>query len=1013
MVSDLRGLAAWLSVHSHSGRRTLIERDPLGVVLYGDVRKFSVADKQLVLTALKNEAQRYPWFRSEDWSDSPFGALGTKDMEQTFRDVLASSTREETDQSLLDCVLDALRHGDRLSVLASPLEAIVRDNSYWPRVRANAIQALIHILAEDHSRLLKLAEDIRSDIVKDNDDELLGNLLSHLYPLSIKPEQIFAYLHPAKDEDLIGSYSMFWSYQLSDASKDDLPLLLDKLVQVRPDVRKMLKDYQSNRMAGRLLARGLEEHGDAIADERLYDWLSVGLDAYDHQRLDREYTERISAWFAGRPERYKAVIERGATVCADDENIPYCMNRSSMRFYGSTPPQGIGMWYLEKAASEPHAELAEFYFTRSVHLLIQQGGQSELTLTALEFLESWIAVYPKFGSWLEPYISKKIGDWEQEHAVNDRKRKNESQKHKRELISFYRKHIAAIRDGSAHPQILHDLAQAHDGLLYEAPGDSPRERIENFLDGDNELIEAAYAGLRHALDRADLPSVDDIVELEIKGRMHYIRSACLAGMDELFSSDPVGALQLPDAVLSRLLAFRLSHDVGNEPPWFSALVQQRSELVAAVLLAYAVPMLRAGKEHVSGLYALARNEAYAVVAGLVLPELLEKFPLRASKLRLSDALDPLIKGALRYLNHEVLTSLVARKLELGSMDAAQQVYWLACGLLLSPNVYETKLFEYVGNSAVRRSYLAGFLYRHHGARHRPEWTPLPITTLAKLIELLAPDYSPERPKGMRRVTPAMDSADMVRSIINTLGGNTDEAASHELERLLGRPKLMHWHNNLRSALHSQRIARRKATFRRLHVAEVDRTIANLQPANAADLAALTFHHLRDIARKIRDGGTNDYQQYWSYDKNNKKLEKPKPENDCRDALLSDLQERLGKVNIDAQPEGNYADHKRADIRVSFGGVGGFNVPIEIKKDSHDDLWRAIHEQLIPKYARDPGADGYGIYLVFWFGGQGMRPSPDGGNKPRSAKELEGRLRQTLSPEESRRILICVIDCALP
>ncbi|MDD2686764.1 MAG: hypothetical protein PHY62_11430 [Gallionella sp.] len=1011
MVSDLRGLAAWLSVHSHSGRRALIERDPLGVVLYGDVRNFSVADKQLVLTALKNEAQRYPWFRSEDWSASPFGALGTKDMEQTFRDVLASSSRDEADQSLLDCVLDALRHGDRILALASPLEVIVRDSNYWPRARANALQALIHILAEDDSRLLKLAEDICVGIVKDDDDELLGDLLGHLYPRSIKPERIFDYLHPAKDKNLIGCYSMFWSYQLSDAVRDDLPLLLDKLVLVRPDVRKMLKDYQSNRMAGRLLARGLEEHGEALSDERLYDWLSVGLDAYNHQRLDREYAECISAWFSGRPERYKAVIERGATLCADNKNVPYCMSRCLMRLYGSTPPADIGMWYLEKAASEPHAELAEFYFTRSVHMLIQQGGQSELNLTALEFLESWVAVYPKFGPWLEPYISKRIGDWEQEHAINDRKSEDDSQKHKRELVSFYHKHIAAIRDGSVHSKMLHDLALAHDGLLYEARGDTPRERLANFLDGDNELIKAAYAGLRHALDRADLPSVDDIVELEIKGRMHYIRSACLVGMDELFNSDPVGALQLPDEVLSRLLAFRLSYDVGDEPPWFSALVQQRPELVATVLLAYAVPMLRAGKEHVSGLYALAHNDTYAKVACLALPELLEKFPLRASKLRLSNALDPLIRGALRYLDHGMLASIVARKLELGSMDAAQQVYWLGCGLLLAPDAYEARLFKYVGKSAVRRGYLAGFLYSRHGERRWPEWMPLPITTLAKLIELLAPDCSPERPKGVHSVTPAMNTADMVSSIINALGNNTDEVATHELERLLGQPKLMHWHNHLRGALHSQRITRRKATFRRLHVAEVDQTIANLQPANAADLTALTFHHLRDIARKIRDGGTDDYKQYWSYDESNKKLEKPKPENDCRDALLSDLQERLGKVNIDAQPEGNYADHKRADIRVSFGG--GFNVPIEIKKDSHDDLWRAIHEQLIPKYVRDPGADGHGIYLVFWLGGQGMRPSPDGGNKPRSAQELEVRLRQTLSPEELLRIWICVIDCALP
>lgn len=1013
MVSDLRGLAAWLSAHSHSGRRVLVERDPLGVVLYGDVRNFSVADKQLILTALKNEAQRYPWFRSEDWSASPFGALGTKDMEQIFRDVLTSSSREEGDQSLLGCVLDALRHGDRLSALTSPLEAIVRDNSYWPRVRANAIQALVHIQEEEHSMLLKLAEDIRAGIIEDNDDELLGDLLSNLYPRSIKPERIFDFLHPAKDERLIGRYSMFWSYQLSDAARDDLPLLLDKLVQARPDVRNMLKDHQSNRMAGRLLARGLEEHGDTISNERLYDWLSVGLDKYDHQRLDREYTERISAWFASRPERYKAVIVRGATLCADDESVWYCLNRCSMRLYGSAPPADIGMWYLEKAASEPHAELAEFYFTRSVHLLIQQGGQSELTLTALEFLESWVDAYPVLQSWLTPHIYCPLGDWKQENALRDHERNAEHQKHKSEWVNYYRQHITAIRHGSAHPQIMHDLARAHDGLLYEARGDTPRERLDNFLDGDNELIEAAYAGLRHALDRSDLPSVDEIVELEIKGRMHYIRSACLVGMDELFNSDPVGALRLPDAILSRLLAFRLSYDVGNEPPWFSALVQQRPELVAAVLLAYAVPMLRAGKEHVSGLYALAHNDAYAKVSRLALPELLEKFPLRASKLRLSNALDPLIRGALHYLDHGMLASMVARKLKLGSMDAAQQVYWLGCGLLLTPDVYETRLFKYVGNSAVRRGYLAGFLYSNHGERRWPEWTPLPINTLAKLIELLAPDCSPERPKGVHSVTLAMNTADMVRSIINTLGSNTDEAASQELERLLGQPKLMHWHNNLRSALHSQRIARRKATFRRLHVVEVDRTIANLQPANAADLAALTFHHLRDIAKKIRNGGTDDYEQYWSYDENNKKLEKPKPENDCRNALQSDLQERLGKLNIDAQREGSYADDKRADIRVSFGGVNGFNVPIEIKKDRHDDLWRAIHEQLIPKYVRDPGADGHGIYLVFWFGGQGMRPSPDGGSKPRSAQELEGRLRQTLSPEESRRILVCVVDCALP
>ena len=76
-----------------------------------------------------------------------------------------------------------------------------------------------------------------------------------------------------------------------------------------------------------------------------------------------------------------------------------------------------------------------------------------------------------------------------------------------------------------------------------------------------------------------------------------------------------------------------------------------------------------------------------------------------------------------------------------------------------------------------------------------------------------------------------------------------------------------------------------------------------------------------------------------------------------------------------------------------------------------NLWTAIREQLVAQYVRDPGTDGYGIYLVFWIGGKGMRPPLDG-EKPRNPAELEDHLRRTLKPEERHRILVCVIDCAL-
>lgn len=1016
VVADLRGLGAWLSVHCRSGRHALIERDPVGVVLYGDVRNFPAQDKLHVIEAWKREVQRYPWFVSERWSSSSsnaaIGALCTKDMETSLREILTSPSREEAEQALLDSVLDAICHGERMPSLADTLEGIVRDASYWPTIHNSAIAALLHVVPDDHSRLLKLVQDIRAGLIEDGEDDLLGTLLSNLYPRTISAAEIFSYLHPEKSERHVGSYSMFWSYGLPKATeKDDLPLLLDKLAEIRPALRNILEDYRANRMAGELLVRGLEEHGDGITDERLYLWLGVGLDEYDHPRLDREYVERISAWFAGRPERYKAVIEHGASLCTSHENPWYCMNRCVMWLYASTASADIGMWYLEKAAAEQYAELSQFYFVQSVHLLKQQGGQKEMTSPALEFLEAWANAYPKFQAWLEPFIACPIGDWQQEHALIDLKLKTERQKHKSELIRYYRQHIAAIREGCAYPQIFYDLARAHEGLLLnEAHGDTPRECLENFLAGDDDLIAAAYSGFRHVLDRADLPDISEIIDLEIKGKMHYIRSACLVGMEELFQERPEEALRLPDEVLSRLLVFRLSYSVGNDPPWFSALVRIRPALVADAILAYALPMLRAKKEHISGLSQLVHDDAYAEVARLTLPKLLESFPLRAKANQLAFMLDSLLKGALHYLDRKFLAALVARKLELGSMDTAQRVYWLGCGLLLAPDVYETPLFQYIGKSDVRRGYLANFIYNDFGRRSLPDWVSIPVSVLARLIELLGPGCSNQRRSGI--VTAAMRMADMVRSYINILGGNPEEAATCELECLISLPDLSHWRNELRGALHGQRIARRKATFRRLSVEEVSRALANLQPASVADLAALTFDHLRDIARRIRDGNTDDYKQYWSYGEGNKKLDKPKPENDCRNVLLSDLKLRLDPLGIDAQPEGNYADNKRADIRVSFGGANGFNVPIEIKKDTHDDLWRAIHEQLIPKYVRDPGANGHGIYLVFWFGGKGMKPPLDG-KKLRSAAELEDRLRQTLTPEECHRIQVCVIDCELP
>ena len=1019
IVPDLRGLAAWLAVHCRSARDELVSRDPLGVVLYGDARDFPTNDKRRVLAALRSEAERYAGFRFENWTADPFGALATPDMVPVFLELLTSPSRAEADIALLDCALDALRYGPPLPELATEtsglealLDAVARDASYPSHFRHKALKILLGDLPRNANRLVAIAKDIHAEKIEDKDDQLLGRLLTELFPEFILPTEVFAFLHPQKQDRLIGDYHMFWGHHLADdAPSDLLPELLDQLVLHAPKLRKSFEHPQIERMAGGLLARALEAHGDMVDDVRLYEWLGTGLDEHAHPRIDGEHQARVASWLAARPERYKAILREGATRCIGRENVRYCLYETASRLYGAEPPAYIVQWYLDQAASETHDELARHFFEEAALQLVRRGGQGWLTSDALDLLGTWIATHLQFQEQLRPFIECDLEkDWRRDQAATKREREKDREDRKEGWRSHFREHLEAIRAGSAHPQILHKLAEAYLRGYLDIKGETPRARLTDFLSGDEELIEAAYAGFRRSLDRDDLPSVAEIVDLEIKSRMHFIRQPCLAGMEELYGSDPGTALHLDDEVLRKLLAFRLTWVAEKDSDWFTALVKERPALVAEVLVAYALPLLRKGHEHLHGIWKLAYDDTYAEVAHAALPDLLKGFPLRAKNKLLANALDPLLKGALRRLDRPRLATIIAERLAQSSMSAAQRVHWLACGLIVAPREYEAPLAAHVGKSKILAAHLGGFM---HDRERRPGWSDsLPESTLALLIELLAPGAPPERPMGAHWVSPPMQTADEVRAFIDALGGNPGEAAQKQLERLLALPKLALWNDRLRHAAHTQRVARRKASFRHLDAAEVCHTLANRKPANAADLAALTDAHLRYLASKIRNSSTNDYRQYWCRDESTGKPTRPALENDCRDTLLSDLTERVGRLGIDAIKECYYAEDKRADIRVSFGGAAGFNVPIEIKKDSHPDLWRAIREQLMERYTRDPGTDGFGIYLVFWFGGKDM-PLPQEGKKPRSAAELEERLRQTLTVEESRRIRVCVIDCALP
>ena len=186
---------------------------------------------------------------------------------------------------------------------------------------------------------------------------------------------------------------------------------------------------------------------------------------------------------------------------------------------------------------------------------------------------------------------------------------------------------------------------------------------------------------------------------------------------------------------------------------------------------------------------------------------------------------------------------------------------------------------------------------------------------------------------------------VVHKLIQCLAASPTKDASDALDHLLAEPTLSRWHDVLSQAQDAQRVTWRDASYRHPTIEQVCQTLNDGTPANAADLAALVVDRLDEIADRIRTNNANYWRPYWNEDKNQNPTT-PKHENSCRDALLDDL--RLYFPN--AEPEMMYVNDKRADIRVLYRN---FQVPVEIKKNSHQKLWSAPRNQLIKLYNERP------------------------------------------------------------
>lgn len=1000
VVPELRGLHAWLAaLATRDLRSLLIDNDPLGIVLNGDVHNFNRQEKLHVLEALREEATRYTYFRNQNWASKPFGALATADMVEDFKIWLQSTDRSPAHLALVDCLLDALAHGHHMPELVLELHRIVRDRTYWPGSRKEALKVLVAYAQRDNSwpALARLLADVQANVVEDLEDELLGTLLQALYPSRVGPRDVWQFFKKPKSDRLLGSYWHFWHELPKQASDEDVAVLIDALLATGYQLSNQHDRIGSADIVGQLLVRGVLKFGTAIEGHRLYSWLSLGLGPYHHSPLSEIHQQALRQWLGEHPTIFKVLFDHGLGQLGNaDETAFSKLWRLRAQLYRTPAPVEAVDWYLTAAGAATSEDLRRQLLIDAFHIAQNLQGPD----SAIQLLETWSARHPVDASWVESFFvcTYPLAETEQEHIDNETEYRRRTAAESREKISFFREKLRSFADGPAHLGALVEVANSYLNLFHGANEKDPEARLFKLLNEDKSWVQLALHGLRQCLFRSDLPSAAAIVDLNKKGQRYNLATPCLAAMELRYAEDSHSALDLPPPVLETVVAFRLTNSFGDSHAWFKQLVIEQPETLANVMGPLIGQQIASKKEHPDGLYDLAHNTDYAEVARRVVPALLAEFPAKASKKQLQ-SLRLLIASMVVSLDSKVQLELIASKLSVQRMDVAQHVYWLVAGLQVAPNLYQERAQQFVGKNQMRVSHL--FAMIHEQSDRGSLRVGMPAATQAYLVGLLGPRCNPSWPNESFWVTPAMESGRLVEWLISSLAGNPADDAVQALAELQKQPDLGHWAGPISRAIYDQQTSRRKALFRPASVDQVSATLANLSPANAADLWALTVDHLKGLIHQIRNGNTDDYGQYWAGDL-------PKLEVDCRNALLSDLKPLLNRIGVAAEPEGIHADQTRADIKVI---APPYQIPIELKREMHPDLWKAISEQLVAKYGRETASEGYGIFIVFWFTGALKAAPRDGGSKPKTPQELEERLSLTVPQHLRHKIAVLVVDCS--
>ncbi len=997
--TELRGLYAWFGAHlarfgDGDGAARLATSDAVTVLAYGDAAMFPVDARRAILANLDRDD---PYFRGSDVGVTAIGGLADEDLATEFADALSG---EPDAGHRRYTVLEVLKTGRPVHSLRPLLRSMALDPAKPEWERWRAAEAWLNGAGDRVEGCRSLLDAVAPEPVSIGRESLRAHLAAELPAEALSLADVKSILSDFRrmpDDNTIGRL-IGLQHRLESAPK---PELFDEpLDGWLPTLEAGDHRHEVEGLVDRALAAAIRQTL-ALTAERLWRWI-VNTRQNEWSEPDRETIKAVGDWLDGGPGREAALFE-AMLAARGPEDRPWLVGHDYVQTAARNPSTAIVLRLLERA--DAASTLAETRRLQAVAVDLSRSSGS----AADAFWATYDHLAARRGTrrLLRTLTVSMLEPWRLEQARGRRKTAEKASAAKAANTKVLTPLIAGLKAGR-HPGHLDWAARLyfHGSRTPELQPDAGRLLEYTDQGTANALLE----GWKH-LATVEVIDVDPVsLGTADAGRTRYfVEWAAIAGLDQLLETEETLDLATMPLVLA-LVVLRSGYIVGPETrrarltTWALQKLNLDASSGAAALTAYWETVLDRGAcPDIAG--RLAKEDARGPAVAVAVEQVLTSRP----SLPL-EALRSLLSVADNQLGRDRLLELAAQALADHGRPQPQRRLWSFVAFTLDPVAQSDRFMT----EHQDEEWLALF------DEHPNEWLVRSRAELdsdarakraATLVRLFGRLHPPDDDYSERGSSRRGRMSEVVRGLINELAGDSGSTAGPLLDQLAADAELAPWRNNLRHARAQQARVLRDRDFRHPSPATIRAALEGGPPVNAADLRAVVTEQLRRLGRGLH-GDTTAWKHYWNVDAFGNPTT-PKIENQCRDLLLDRLRDRLGPYKIAAAlPEARRGEETRSDVLILSGA--GSNLPLEAKRHFHPDVWTAAATQL-RGYAEQEGADGHGIYLVFWFGNDAApTPArPDGACGPSTAVEFERMLGELLPPPLHPLTDMVVFDVSRP